>query len=184
MKDIEKLYSILMDDNVVTNVNENLGTLLMLIPEIKTMIGFEHKHPHHHLDVWDHTLCALGYSIKNFDIRLVLLLHDIGKPFSYQEKGEIRHYKNHPEVSKEMSKKILERLGFKETYIKDICHLIEKHDTPIKNDDINNDPELTNKLFEIQRCDALAHHPDKLEKRLIYLDRVKEKIKTKNSTKN
>ena len=54
------------------------------------MIGFEHKHPHHHLDVWNHTLLALSYSPKDFDIRLVLLLHDIGKPHSYQDE-EIRH---------------------------------------------------------------------------------------------
>ena len=32
------------------------------------------------------------------------------------------------------------------------------------------------KLFEIQRCDALAHHPDKLEKRKKYLDEIYNKI--------
>ena len=176
VKDIEKIYDILMDDNVVNKINENLGTLLMLIPELKPIIGFEHRHPHHHLDVWDHTLCALSNSIKDFDIRLVLLLHDIGKPFSYQEKEGIRHYKNHPKVSKEISKRILKRLEFKDTYIEEICNLIEKHDDIISNDDITNYPEQTNKLFEIQRCDALAHHPEKLEKRIKYLEKVKNKM--------
>ena len=75
------------------------------------MIGFEHNHPHHHLDVWNHTLYALSLSENNFDIRLSLLLHDIGKPFSYQD-DEIRHFHNHPYVSFIMSKSILSRLGF------------------------------------------------------------------------
>lgn len=176
MNDVEKLYNILMDDNVVTSINENLGTLLLLIPELKKTIGFEHKHPHHHLDVWDHTLCALSQSIKDFDVRLTLLLHDIGKPLSYQEIGEIRHFKNHPNVSEEMSKSILTRLGFNDLYTKKICYLVRKHDDPITEQAIKNYPKLTNKMFEIQRCDVLAHHPEKLEKRIIYLEKIKKKM--------
>ena len=87
------LYDILMADNIVESINENLDYLLQIIPEIKYMIGFDHKHPHHHLDVWKHTLLALSNSQQIFDVRLTLLLHDIGKPFSYQTDGEIRHYK-------------------------------------------------------------------------------------------
>lgn len=180
MNNIEIMYDILMNDNVVESINENLGTILMLIPELKPTIGFEHKHPHHHLDVWDHTLYALGQSIKDFDVRLTLLLHDIGKPHSYQEKDGIRHFKGHPKESKKMTKKILKRLGFNNLYNKKICYLVGKHDEPITNKDINKYPELTNKRFEIQRCDALAHHPDKLEKRINYLNYIREKIKVKS----
>ena len=73
----------MLSDNVVECINNNLDYLLVLVPEIQYMIGFEHKHPHHHLDVWNHTLLALSLSQNDFDIRLCLLLHDIGKPFSY-----------------------------------------------------------------------------------------------------
>ena len=96
------LKEILSEDDVVTSINNNMDYLLYVIPEINNMIGFDHKHPHHHLDVWDHTLLALSLSKNDFDVRLVLLLHDIGKPFSYQE-GEVRHFKNHPMVSAKMS---------------------------------------------------------------------------------
>ena len=42
---------------------------------------------------------AIKDSINDIDIRLVLLLHDIGKPFSYQEDGNIRHFKGHAQKS-------------------------------------------------------------------------------------
>lgn len=162
------LKEILMSDDIVFSINNNLEKLLNLIPELKDMIGFEHNHPHHHLDVWNHTLLSLELSPKEFDIRLALLLHDIGKPHSYQDK-EIRHFKEHPKVSRSISKIILERLNFNKEEIKKICYLIENHDSPISKKDLETNKELTNKRFKIQICDALAHSPEKLEKRLKYL---------------
>ena len=78
--------------NKILNTNtarEKQNTLMKLMPELKFMKGFDHKHPHHHLDVWKHTLLALSKAPNNFDIRLSLLLHDIGKPHSYQNDGGI-----------------------------------------------------------------------------------------------
>lgn len=172
------LYEILTSDDVVSSIKENLDYILELIPEIKNMIGFEHKHPHHHLDVWDHTLLALSLSENDFEIRLCLLLHDIGKPFSYQE-GEIRHFKGHPKVSSEISKDILIRLKFDKQFIDEICYLIEFHDTPITENDIKSNYELSFKLYKIQYCDALAHNPNKLEKRKEYLVKIKKKLDSK-----
>lgn len=56
------LDDILLSDNVVECINNNLDYLLVLVPEIQYMIGFDQKHPHHHLDVWNHTLLALSLS--------------------------------------------------------------------------------------------------------------------------
>ena len=169
------LETILLSDNIINDINNNIDYLIQIIPEIKYMIGFEHKHPHHHLDVWNHTLLALSMSEKDFDVRLSLLLHDIGKPNSYQE-GEIRHFKNHQKISADMSRVILKRLGYNDNYIKYICFLIESHDSPIDDKLINKNYELSLKLYEIQRCDALAHHPDKLEKRKKYLQETEKKL--------
>ena len=44
---------------------------IQVIPELKNTIGFEHKHPHHHLDVWQHTLEVLknlSYGMYNKEI--------------------------------------------------------------------------------------------------------------------
>lgn len=171
------LNDILLEDDILKSIEENLDYLLDIIPELKYMIGFLHKHPHHHLDVWNHTLLALSLSKNDFDIRLCLLLHDIGKPFSYQEDGDIRHYKNHPKVSSYIARLILSRLGYDINYINKICYLIEKHDSKIDIEQIKQDYDICLKLYEVQRCDALAHHPEKLEKRKKYLLKTKKLLK-------
>lgn len=169
------LKEILLTDDIVKSINDNMDDLLLIIPEIKNMIGFEHKHPHHHLDVWNHTLLALSLSEDDFDIRLCLLLHDIGKPFSYQDE-EVRHFRNHAAVSASMSKIILKRLGFDDEYVNYICYLIRNHDTPISDEQIYSNYDLCLKLLKIQKCDALAHHPDKLDNRKKYIDETYIKI--------
>ena len=170
---INELKDILLYDDVVLSINSNIDLLFSLIPELKYMVGFDQKHPHHHLDVWQHTLLALSFSLNDFDIRLSLLLHDIGKPFSYQDE-EVRHFRNHAVVSKMMSFDILKRLDFDDDFIDKICYLIEKHDSIITDKDVKKDYELEYKRYEIQKCDALAHNPDKLDKRIKYLYKAKK----------
>ena len=172
-KDI--LDEILMDSDVVGSLYKNMDTLIELIPEVKNMMGFEHKHPHHHLDVWNHTLCALCRAPMDFTIRMAILLHDIGKPHSYQE-GEIRHFKHHPMVSGLMTVKILSRLGFSQEEVQEISDLVVLHDDLMTDEFIKANYAMAQKLFQIQYCDALAHHPQKLERRIKYLLRTNEKV--------
>ena len=169
------LKDILLSDDIVKSINDNLDYLLGIIPEIKYMIGFEHKHPHHHLDVWNHTLLALSLSKKDFDVRLTLLLHDIGKPFSYQDE-EVRHFRNHPKVSANITKEIMNRLGFDEEYTNYICNLIRNHDKLITEQQIENDYEACLTLYEVQRCDGLAHNPNHLDKRKELLSQTWEAL--------
>lgn len=170
------LKNIIESDNVVEAINNNLEYLLTLIPELKDMIGFDHKHPHHHLDVWHHTLYALSLSPNDFEIRLALLLHDIGKPHSFIE-GEVRHFPNHPLVSSEITKTILTRLNYDDKTIERICYLVKTHDSVITKKEINNNHSLLYKRYIVQYCDAYAHNPDKLEKRVKYLTKIKNYFK-------
>lgn len=173
MKD--KLYEILMVDDVVDSINSNIDVLFDMIPELEYMIGFQHNHPHHHLDVWNHTLLALSLSKQDFDTRVVLLLHDIGKPFSYQD-DEVRHFHGHAEVSSNMSVGILNRLGFNSEEVDELTYLIKEHDTEITKEDIDTNLDLCIKRFGIQFCDALAHNPTKLKKRIEYLVRLSKEL--------
>lgn len=173
------LEGLLTSNNVVANINTNINTLLFFIPEIKYMMNFDQKHPCHNYDLWNHTLLTLynaeELSYNDFDTRLALLLHDIGKPFSYQE-GNIRHYPNHNIVSAKMAYTILKRLGYKEDYINTITYLIKNHDKAISDELIRSDPELAQKLYQIQHCDVLAHSPQYMAKRIDYLYETDIKI--------
>ena len=100
-----KMYEVLTSENVSESIDKNMGYLLYSIPEIERMIGFEHKHPHHHLDVWNHTLLALCLSEK----------------------------------------------------------------------------DLVSNKFKTQLCDALAHNPLKLEKRINYLIDMNDKVNDINN---
>lgn len=171
-KEVDFLENVLSADNVVESICSNLDELLKIIPEISSMIGFEQKHPHHHLDVWQHTLCALSFSPNKFDIRLALLFHDIGKPYSFQEDNGIRHFKGHPEKSSQIAKEVLKRLGYNDLLIDYICKIICLHDTPLTQEDIDKNPELCKKIFEVQKCDVMAHNPAFNQKRLEYIESI------------
>lgn len=173
---IERLYDILMQDDIIYEIMNHLDIIKTIIPELNEIIGFDHKQPHYHLDVFNHTLLALSLSEKNFDIRLALLLHDIGKKRSCIEENGIRHFPNHPSVSCEMSRDILNRLGFEKDYIDKICNLVMLHDTPITDNDIINDYDFNYTRFQVQQCDALAHNPNFLEKRKKYIYETQEKF--------
>lgn len=170
----ELINNILCEDNVVESIESNLEGLLNVIPEIEPMIGFEHKNPYHHLNVWEHTMYALSFSPNNFDIRLTLLLHDIGKPQSYQEDNGRRHFKKHPEMSAKITNNILNRLEYDKEYIGYICEMVERHDSLLTRDDISSNPQMSSTIFEIQKCDIWAHNPEKNQKRLEYIQTVTE----------
>lgn len=138
--------------------------------------------------MWEHIQVAVKKSKANLEIRLALLLHDIGKPHSCQEdENGIRHFKGHAKKSAEMAQKILKRLGYEESKIKEVCFLIENHATTIDAEKINKDNiELYKKLLYIQYCDASAYAPQyapKVTQNLdIILEKMKEKIKNIEDT--
>lgn len=172
MSNREKVKQILTSADVSKSIKENFEYIVDCIPEIKNMIGFEHKHPHHHLDVWQHTLEVLKQlKSRDLELNMAALLHDIGKPFSYQDE-EVRHFHGHPEVSCKMAQQILARLGYHEDFIKRVSYLIETHDTIIEPNNLDNSFEMIQKRLQLQYADAKAHHPEKIEKRIKFLDDI------------
>lgn len=171
-----KTEEVLTGNNVAESISENMECLLTLIPEIKNMIGFEHKHPHHHLDVWRHTLEVLkNLNSKDLELNMAALLHDIGKPFSYQDE-EVRHFHGHPEISCKMAQQILTRLGYDEEFIKRVSYLVKTHDTIIEPSNLDNSYKMIQKRLQLQYADAKAHHPEKTEKRIKFLDDIKGQL--------
>lgn len=169
-----KLESILTSDNIEESIRANEEYIFSIIPELRSEVGFEHKHPHHSFDVWNHTIEALKHIEPDFELRLIVLLHDIGKPYCYQEGSDgVRHFKNHPLKSKEISKDILKRLNISNQ--DEILYIIENHDTVIDTNNIKN-REIEIKRLKVQYADAYAHSPSTIEKRILRLNAIKELI--------
>ena len=83
-KELEDLL-ISDDTDFVERIKQNKKEIFEFIPELKAEENFQQNNKWHIYDVWNHTLVALKNSPNDLDIRLALLLHDIGKPFSYQD---------------------------------------------------------------------------------------------------
>lgn len=56
-------------------------------PEILPMVGFDQRNGHHCYDVWEHTLHAMEKVKPEPELRLTMLLHDIGKPNCFTVDG-------------------------------------------------------------------------------------------------
>lgn len=175
LEDLEKLSQIVVSGKI----EENIVFIKKEIPEIENMIGFEHRHPHHHLDVWNHTLEVVkNINSQDLELKMAALLHDIGKPFSYQDE-EVRHFRGHPEVSSQMSETILRRLGYNESFIQNVCYLVKNHDTIIDPQNLDNSRKMVMKRLELQYADAKAHAPSKVEKRIKFLDSISQSLTEK-----
>lgn len=170
MNDREFLCEMLTADDAVAAVRGEIDRLIKIIPEIADMIGFEHRHPHHHLDVWEHTLLALSHAEGNLKMRVALLLHDVGKPRVAKERDGVRHYKGHQTESAKIAKTRLGELGFDEDFIGDVCEMINRHDLPLTIPYISENPRLAREIFKVQKCDILAHNPEFNQKRLDYIE--------------
>ena len=100
-----------------------------LIPCLKASVGYDQENPHHLYTVWEHTIRALEAVPPDPVLRMTMLLHDCGKPYSRttDEKG-IGHYRGHQAVSARLSVEVLEKLRFDRAMSDRILLLVEAHD--------------------------------------------------------
>ena len=102
--------------------------LAAVIPELKPMIGFDQRSPHHGYDLYTHTAHVVAGVPGDLPLRWAALLHDIGKvpTFTVDENGR-GHFLNHAVVSAEMADVILRRLKAPNALREQATQLIEKH---------------------------------------------------------
>lgn len=179
----EMIEQILCLDNIDENEEQKI---FAIIPELKCEKDFPQNNPWHIYDVWNHTKKVIQNSKVNKDIRLVLLLHDIGKPHSYQDdENGIRHFRGHAQKSAEISKLILQRLGYTQEQINEMYFLIENHDKEILPEVINEgNLEIYKKLLYIQYCDALGYNPEYIQRVYDRLDKVSLYLKEYDRSKS
>ncbi len=107
---------------------EDLGALVLLLPEVHAFIGFHRSSPLQHKDLWSHTLTVLERTAPETDLRWVALCHDIGKVATRAigEDGRIAFHR-HEAVGARLFLGIGARLAMPAERIARIAFVIEHH---------------------------------------------------------
>lgn len=105
------------------------GVTAVILPELDIAMETPQNHPHHCYSVGEHLLHSMKEIAPVKELRLAMLLHDIGKPaVKTQDEEGIDHFHGHPEVSARMAEDILRRLRFDNDTISVVSRLILYHD--------------------------------------------------------
>ena len=131
------------------------------------MAGFDQRNRHHCYDVWEHTLHALAEVPPEVELRLTMLLHDIGKPncFTLDDQGN-GHFYGHPAESARLAEEMLHRLRADRATRETVVRLVAWHDRII----LRTRPAIARalrqlgerdlrRLLVIKRADNLAQDP-------------------------
>ena len=115
--------------------------LAVIIPEIGPVVGYDQQNHHHSWDLWEHTVRALEGVPPEPDLRLTMLLHDLGKPAvrTTDEHGE-GHYRGHQAASAKIAERVTADLHMDNASRDRVIRLVANHDIPLRTE--NGAPNL------------------------------------------
>jgi len=162
-----------------------LGLLRHILPEVEEMRGVRQPPEFHpEGDVWTHTMLALDIMEKEcpdppVELAMAVLLHDVGKPRTYEEKERIR-FDRHASVGAEMTEKIMRRLRFSKRQQEMVTELVRDHQRFMQVKDMRTSTlkkflrrENFDLHLKLHRIDCLASH-GKLDNHEFVLEKLKE----------
>ncbi|MBR6800777.1 MAG: CCA tRNA nucleotidyltransferase [Eubacteriaceae bacterium] len=163
----EELKKTVMGKNCEEVLNEYMGILASVIPELSEMIGYDQQNYHHNLTLSAHTAKVVAGLPEDEVLRLAGLFHDIAKPAcaTVDENG-VKHFKGHPAKGAEMAKAILTDLRCDNKTLEDVYTLIKEHDSDIPAEEKSVRRKLAKlgerlffMLMDIKIADNLAQAP-------------------------
>lgn len=155
-------------ERVTSLLIEYRDVFAVIIPELEPCFDFDQKNRHHIYDVYTHIAHSVGGAEPLPDVRLALLLHDIGKPdcFFTDDEG-VGHAYGHAERSAELAAAALARLRLSSEMQENVLTLVRFHDYPVEPSEkiirrrLNKfGPELFRKLMLVKAGDNSAHNTD------------------------
>ncbi|MBX6360369.1 MAG: CCA tRNA nucleotidyltransferase [Acidobacterium ailaaui] len=149
---------------------DRTGLLKEVLPEVDRLHGVEQPPEYHpEGDVWTHTLLLLEKLPAGASSTLAwgALLHDIGKPATYERAPDRIRFNGHVEVGSRIAAAICRRLRFSRDETEQIVSLVENH---MRFGDVMRMKASTLKRFfrlprflehlELHRMDCLSSHGD------------------------
>ena len=171
-----ELLPLLCAPGAVTVLRQFREIFAVILPEIIPMFDFDQQNKHHLYDVWEHTLHTLKHIEPRPHLRLVMLLHDCGKParFTIDFRGD-GHFYGHAYESARRAEEALTRLRCDKETVARVTRLIAFHDHDILNSEKSllrwlrkiGEADLRD-LLAIKIADNLGQHP-----RYLRVDRFK-----------
>lgn len=168
------------------------GLLAQFAPELLPMWGCI-QNEFHSLPVWEHVMLALDNLVRfvpdaSQNLRLAVLLHDVGKPAtrSVGEDGRV-HFYAHEDVGARMANTLLTRLKFPGSDVDEVANLVAQHmrigeykptewtDAAVRRF-VRAAEGHIDELFEIHRADvsALAHDHRDMSRAALLRTRIEE----------
>lgn len=144
----------------------NAGLLERILPELVKGVGVSQKGTHHPDDVFEHCLkCLQTCQNPNWVVRFATLIHDIGKPVTYQERNGKATFYSHETVGASIAKQIADRLHFRREDREKIYMLVRWHmfsvsefltDAAVRRFIHRVGPENTTDMLDLRTADRLG----------------------------
>lgn len=159
-----------------------MGITEQFLPEFDQMMVTEQENMHHKYTVGEHTLCALENVRNDKVLRLTMLLHDVGKPFTKtMDENGVAHFYMHAVDGEKITKNILKRLKFDNDTLNKVSKLVLYHDYRMPPTDkcvrraVNRiGEELFPYYIEVCRADIFAQSDYEKEEKLLNLNNIEE----------
>ncbi len=185
-----ELEKLILGDDAKRILLQFSDVIFEIIPELKATENLLQNCPYHAYDVYRHIVKSVSVAPKNKNVRLAMLLHDIGKPLSKTTDENGRdHFKGHALISADISQQILKRLRYDNKTISTVTKLIFHHDDRLYNNPQNikkhaakHGFEFLYLLDEVSRADILSQNPEMANRISICDNYVKELEKLENET--
>ncbi|MDS0525778.1 HD domain-containing protein [Clostridium sp. SHJSY1] len=153
------------------------------ISELNGLEEFSQNNPYHVYSLFDHTLESTNLIEGELQLKLAMLLHDLGKvnTRTIDDYG-IAHYYGHPNESVYIAEKILKRLKYDNDTIEKVLTLVKYHDSELRSKKsikkmLNRIGEdLLRDLIKVKWADILAQNLVYAKDRLTNLVKVEQKL--------
>ena len=109
------------------------GVTAVILPEFDRCMKTPQHTPWHLAGVGEHTVKSMQAIRPDRILRLTMLMHDFGKPFTRTTDAKgVDHFYGHAEVSAELAESVLMRMKCDHKTIRRVCNLIYFHDAGVR----------------------------------------------------
>ena len=176
----DELIKLICAPDMLRIMKQYKTLIAKILPEFEPMIGLFQREDYHCYDVYDHTMHSMAAIEPIPELRLAMLLHDVGKPACSDGMG---HFHKHEQTGAQIAEDILNRLNCGKSKREQIIKLISLHSIPLSKDKLKlkrllakHGEQTILSLIKVKRADVSAQQPHIAADRLAELDEIEAAI--------